>query len=243
MLKRRFRRRNKPEYDGIDLIAYHEKSSINAEQYRALRTNIQFTQLNRQLKSLLVTSSIPSEGKSTVSANLAFVMAQTTKKILLIDADLRKPTVHKTFKLNNEQGLTSLLINPELNFDDLVQYNEEIKLYLLPSGPIPPNPSELLGSMQMDVLIEKLEQQFDLIIIDVPPVTAVTDGLILSSRVDGVLLVARYGYTRKEEVKKSKDTLEGVDAQILGYVMNRQPISNSANYPAYYEYGVIETLP
>lgn len=226
----------KEQIQGSSLVTYMDPKSINAEQFRALRTNIEFSQLDRELKSLLVSSSIPAEGKSTTSSNLAYVMAQTEKKVLLVDADLRKPTVHRTFKLNNEQGLTTLLANSDLKFNQVVQHSRELNLYFLPSGPIPPNPSEMLGSAKMSKLMNELNQFFDLVIYDAPPITAVADPQILATKVDGVLLVTRYGFTRKEEVKQAKKSLDNVNANILGFVMNGQPISESSGYYAYYGY-------
>lgn len=230
----------KEQIKGTSLITYTDPKSVNAEQFRTLRTNIEFAQLDNQLKSLLVSSSIPAEGKSTISSNLAFVMAQTEKRVLLVDADLRKPTVHRTFKLNNEQGLTSLLSNPDLKFNQIVQHSRDLNLYFLPSGPIPPNPSEVLGSARMSALMQELGKYFDLVIYDAPPITAVADPQILATKVDGVLLVTRYGFTKKEEIKQARLALENVNANILGYVMNGQPISDANGYYAYYGYGADE---
>ena len=188
------------------------------------------------MKNLLVSSSIPAEGKSTVASNLAYVITQTDKRVLLVDADLRKPTVHRTFKLNNEQGLTTLLSNADLKFNQVVQHSRDLNLYFLPSGPIPPNPSEILGSGRMTLLMQELGQYFDIVIYDAPPITAVTDPQILATKVDGVVMVVRQGYTRKEEVKKAKEALDNVNANILGYVMNGKEIKDSAGYYAYYGY-------
>lgn len=230
----------KEQVQGSSLITYTDPKSVNAEQFRTLRTNIEFAQLDKQLKSLLVSSSIPTEGKSTISSNLAFVMAQTEKRVLLVDADLRKPTVHRTFKLNNEQGLTTLLSNSDMKFNQVVQHSRELNLYFLPSGPIPPNPSEVLGSARMSALMQELGKYFDLVIYDAPPITAVADPQILATKVDGVLLVTRYGLTKKEEIKQARLALENVNANILGYVMNGQPVSDSNGYYAYYGYGTDE---
>lgn len=222
---------------GTSLISYISPQSINAEQFRAIRTNIEFAQVDRQLKSLLVSSSIPAEGKSTVSANVAIVMAQTEKRVLIVDADMRKPTLHKTFHLDNSLGLSNLIANVDMKFNQVVQHNEEMDLYLLPCGPIPPNPSELLGSARMALIMQELAQYFDLIIYDTPPITAVADPQILATRVDGVLLVSRYGYVRKEEVRQAKEILDNVDANIMGYVMNEVPRDENSGYYSYYGYG------
>lgn len=234
--KKTEQRLQKEQIQGTTLISYMDPKSLNAEQFRTIRTNIEFAQLDKTLKNLLVSSSIPAEGKSTVASNLAYVIAQTDKRVLLVDADLRKPTVHRTFKLNNEQGLTTLLSNADLKFNQVVQHSRDLNLYFLPSGPIPPNPSEILGSGRMTVLMQELGQYFDVVVYDAPPITAVTDPQILATKVDGVVMVVRQGYTRKEEVKKAKEALDNVNANILGYVMNGKELSESAGYYAYYGY-------
>jgi len=226
----------KEQIQGSSLITYMDPKSLNAEQFRTIRTNIEFAQLDTKLKSLLVSSSIPAEGKSTIASNLAYVISQTDKKVLLVDADLRKPTVHRTFKLNNEKGLTTLLANSDLRFNQVVQHSKDLNLYFLPSGPIPPNPSEVLASAKMTLLMKELAQYFDLVIYDAPPVTAVTDPQILATKVDGVVLVVRQGYSRKEEVKQAKTALDNVNANILGFVMNGKELSETAGYYAYYGY-------
>lgn len=234
--KKTEQRLQKEQIQGTSLISYMDPKSLNAEQFRTIRTNIEFAQLDKSMKNLLVSSSIPAEGKSTVASNLAYVIAQTDKRVLLVDADLRKPTVHRTFKLNNEQGLTTLLSNADLKFNQVVQHSRDLNLYFLPSGPIPPNPSEILGSGRMTLLMQELGQYFDIVIYDAPPITAVTDPQILATKVDGVVMVVRQGYTRKEEVKKAKEALDNVNANILGYVMNGKEIKDSAGYYAYYGY-------
>ena len=234
--KKTEQRLQKEQIQGSSLITYTDSKSLNAEQFRTIRTNIEFAQLDKPMKNLLVSSSIPAEGKSTVASNLGYVIAQTDKKVLIVDADLRKPTVHRTFKLNNEQGLTTLLSNSDLKFNQVVQHSRDLNLYFLPSGPIPPNPSEILGSGRMTLLMQELSQYFDIVIYDAPPITAVTDPQILATKVDGVVMVVRQGYTRKEEVKKAKEALDNVNANILGYVMNGKAVSDSAGYYAYYGY-------
>lgn len=234
--KKTEQRLQKEQIQGTSLITHVDPKSLNAEQFRTIRTNIEFAQLDKPMKNILVSSSIPAEGKSTIASNLAYVIAQTDKRVLLVDADLRKPTVHRTFKLNNEQGLTTLLANFELKFNQVVQHSRDLNLYFLPSGPIPPNPSEILGSGRMTLLMQELGQYFDIVIYDAPPITAVTDPQILATKVDGVVMVVRQGYSRKEEVKKAKEALDNVNANILGYVLNGKPVSDSTGYYAYYGY-------
>ncbi|MFW5411757.1 CpsD/CapB family tyrosine-protein kinase [Aerococcus urinaeequi] len=222
---------------GAPLITYYEPKSIISEQYRTLRTNLEFAQVGNQVKSMAITSSMPMEGKSTTSANLAYTMAQTGRNVLVVDSDLRKPTVHRTFKLNNEQGVTTLLANPELKFNQVVQKSKELGLYFLPSGPMPPNPAELIGSPQMTRLMQELSDNFDMVIYDTPPVNSVTDAQIISSRVDGVILVARQNFARKELVREAKQALENVKANILGFVINNVPFEEGKGY-GYYAYGL-----
>lgn len=237
-----FNRRNKltkklqkGQLKGGSLVSFSSPKSVVAEQFRSIRTNIEFSQLDKKIKSLLVSSSIPAEGKSTVSANLAYVMGQNEKRVLIVDADLRKPNVHRTFKLNNEVGLTTLLANSRLDYKLIIQRSRGLGIFLLPSGPIPPNPSELLSSQRMTQLMKELQEDFDYIIYDAPPVNAVTDPQILSSKVDGVILVVRDGYSRKEEVRTTKKILEKANATIIGYVLNSRKGSESHGYYGYTE--------
>lgn len=236
-------RKNKEEkfvaeqVEGAPLVTYFNPKSVIAEEFRTIRTNIDFAQVDRHVKSIVVSSSIPAEGKSTVSANLAIAMGAMDKNVLIVDADMRKPTLHRTFTLSNERGLTTLLANPDIHFNEVVMKSNDLKLYLLPSGPIPPNPSELLASSRMTKLMHELGEYFDLIIYDAPPITSVTDPQILASKVDGVVLVVRQNYVKKDEVRKAKEILDNVDANILGYVMNGKEREGGSGYYAYYGYG------
>lgn len=226
----------KDQAKGAPLVAFNNPKSIHAEQFRTIRTNLDFVNLDGNLKNLVVTSSIPGEGKSTVSANLAHVMAATEKKVLIVDADLRKPTLHKTFSINNDKGLSTLISQPSLKFNEVIQFSPDLNLYLMPSGPIPPNPSELLASARMNKIVADLNQYFDIVIFDTPPVTAVTDAQIMATKVDGVVLVVRDGYVTKDEVRTSKESLDNVNAKILGYVMNSKQPQEGSGYYAYYGY-------
>ena len=237
--KNKYKRNERDQRLGAPLVAYYEPKSIISEQYRTLRTNLEFAQVGNQVKSIAITSSMPMEGKSTTSANLAYTMAQTGRNVLVVDSDLRKPTVHRTFKLNNELGLTTLLANPELKFNQVVQKSKELGLYFLPSGPMPPNPAELIGSPQMARLMQELSDNFDMVIYDTPPVNSVTDAQIIASRVDGVILVARQNFARKELVREAKQALENVKANILGFVINNVPFEEGKGY-GYYAYGLEE---
>jgi len=208
------------------------KSPI-AEQFRTIRTNIQFSSVDKELQTMIVTSSGPAEGKSTTTANLAVVFAQQGKRVLLIDADLRKPTVHYTFRTENHIGLSNVLTR-QASLEEAVATTAQDKLWVLPSGPIPPNPSELLGSKGMTTLLEQAKDQYDVIILDTPPVLAVTDAQILSNLADGVVLVVSSGKTEIDAAKKAKELLESAKAKILGVVLNNKKVQDSQYY---YYYG------
>ncbi|TXL66759.1 CpsD/CapB family tyrosine-protein kinase [Cerasibacillus terrae] len=215
------------------LITKLNPRSPISEQYRTIRTNVQFASVDEELESILVTSSGPSEGKSTITANLAIVYAQQGKKILLIDADMRKPTVHYTFRLDNLRGLSNVLVG-ENSLEQVVEFSGEENLDVISSGPIPPNPSELLASKKMQTFIEEAKENYDLVIFDTPPVLAVTDAQILANKVDGMLLVIRSGQTEKEAALKAKEALAPAHAKLLGTVLNDREKQGN-NY--YYYYG------
>ncbi|WP_192986691.1 CpsD/CapB family tyrosine-protein kinase [Carnobacterium mobile] len=216
------------------LITLTRPSSVIAEQFRTIRTNIQFSMVDQDLKTIVVTSAGPGAGKSTISANLAVMFASQGKKVLLVDADMRKPTVHKTFRLPNHDGLTTLLTEKDIQISDIAHRVPTEGLFIITSGVIPPNPSELLASKRMDRLMNELEQIFDLIIFDMPPVIAVTDAQVMASKVDGTIFVIPKGLTNKDMVLKSKDLLEKVHANVIGAIFNRVEITGD-NY--YYYYG------
>ncbi|PYZ92572.1 capsular biosynthesis protein [Salipaludibacillus keqinensis] len=215
------------------LITEFDKKSPIAEQYRTLRTNIQFAAVDRQLKTIMVTSSSPGEGKSTTIANLGIVLAQQHNRVLLVDTDLRKPTVHFTFQIPNQVGLTNVVTQQE-KFDDAVFETSIPRLDVLPSGPVPPNPSELLGSRSMKEFVTSITKKYDYIVFDAPPVNAVTDPQVLSRLVDGVILVVRSGKTEEEHAKKAVEQLKKVEANLLGAVLNDREMEDSQYY---YYYG------
>lgn len=212
--------KNQENEKGVSLITLADKASPVSEQYRTIRTNIQYSMVDYDLRTLVVTSSGPGEGKSTTAANLSIVFANSGKRVLLVDADLRKPTVAKTFNLSNANGLSSILGNRQTYLDQTIQDSGVDNLSILTSGPKPPNPSELLGSQRMERLIEELGKRYDMIIFDMPPVVTVTDAQILSSKVNGTILVVREGVSKRESLKKAKSLLEYVGANVLGVVYN-----------------------
>jgi capsular exopolysaccharide synthesis family protein len=229
-------RKNRKEIKDMkerSLITHYNSKSPISEQYRTFRTNIQFSSIDEELRTIMVTSSGPGEGKSTTIANLAVVMAQQGKKVLLVDADMRKPTVHYTFRVTNTRGLTNVLTR-QSELSEVTSKTEVKNLDVLPSGPVPPNPSELLGSKAMDVFVEKALEEYDLVLFDTPPVLAVTDAQILSNRCDGVFLVTSSGKTENEMALKSKELLEAAKAKLLGVVLNRKKMKEGQYY---YYYG------
>lgn len=214
------------------ITSLNPKSPIS-EQYRTIRTTIDFKMLDQGLKSFLVASSEAAAGKSTTIANLAVVFAQQGKKVLLIDADVRKPSVHLTFKLQNRIGLTNVLTHL-ISANDAIQGTRVSEnLSIISSGPIPPNPSELLSSSAMQNLIDSASKNFDIVLIDTAPLSAVTDAQILSRYVGGAVIVAHANQTKKESLSKTKKLLEQVNANILGVVLHGIELSDTA----YYYYG------
>lgn len=203
------------------LVVKNNKFTRVSEQFRTIRTNIQHSVNTGKIKSIVITSARDGEGKSFAAANLAVTLAAENKRILLVDADFRKPSIHKIFKTDNHRGLTSLLKNPSLSSRHLIQFNAANNLNILPSGPIPTNPSELLNSNRMDDVINELERNYDVIVYDMPPVLSVTDAQIVSGKVDGTIFIISKGYVTEEDVMKAGELLSIVDAKILGAIINK----------------------
>jgi succinoglycan biosynthesis transport protein ExoP len=208
-----------------------------AEAYRSLRTNVEFAAVDAPVKTLLVTSAIPGEGKTTTAANLAVVFAQAGRRTILLDADFRKPGVHKIFDLPNTAGLSSLMRTDETRIDDVAQATEQENLRVITSGPLPPNPAELLGSQRMRMILERLAGAGDLVVIDSPPVQAVTDAAILASITDGTLFVVDAGRTRRGAVRSGREALAKAEARVLGVALNRLSEKSSGGYYYYDYYG------
>lgn len=221
-----------------NLILESDSKSPASEAYRMLRTNIQFSSISRELKVIAVTSSIPGEGKSTTACNYALSLVETGKKVLLIDCDLRKPTIHRKFRISNTSGLTNILLG-ETTIENTLSLVGGLSI--LTSGTLPPNPAEVLESQRMKDFLQEMKSHFDYIIIDTPPLLAVADGQIISSMADGVLLVVESKKTPKDSVLKSKDLLINANANILGIILNKCEISNKKGYGYgygyYYGYG------
>lgn len=221
---------------GVALITDYAPLSTISEEYRTLRTNIMYSNADKKIKTLSITSAGPSEGKSTVSGNIAVTFANQGLKTLLIDADMRRPTIHATFGLQNRNGLVDLLTQSESE-EEAKQAIRETKienLSVLPSGPIPPNASELLSSKRMVNLLKGLSEVFDMIIFDLPPLTSVTDAQIVASRTDATILVTPYGVAKKGMLLEARGLLEKVNANVIGAVMNEVPASERSGYYRYY---------
>lgn len=216
-----------------ELVAHLDPQGAPAEAFRGLRTNLQFMGLDKPLKSVLLTSAAPAEGKSTVAANLAVSFAQAGANVCLLDADLRRPRVHKIFGAENWRGLTTAVINQD-PLETHVQQSDIPGLSLLTSGPIPPNPAELLGSGRMQTILNELEAQFDTVIIDTPPTLAVTDAVVLAPRVSGVILVVRSGKVARQQIQRAKEALLAVKANLLGVTLDA--VSGNGSDGGYYYY-------
>ena len=219
-----------------DVVSFDNPKSRAAEAFRTLRTNIQFSAFDDSLKTIVITSSAPAEGKTTVLTNLAITLSQSGSKVLIVDCDLRKPSIHKKLALSNLEGLTNILVQNK-KIEECIKVTEQKNLFVLTSGPIPPNPSELLGSKRMKNILTEFQQIFDYILIDAPPLLAVTDSQILSTVADGVIIVTVYGKTDKNSIMKSKDLLDKVGAKVIGFVLNKIPEkADSYYYSKYYSY-------
>ncbi len=215
------------------LITYVDPKAPAAEAFRTLRTNIYFCSPDEKLHTIMLTSPGPGEGKTTITSNLAVALAQGDEDVILVDADLRRGTTHKVFGLNNSIGLTNVLMG-KAELDKALQPTSLKGLRVLTSGPIPPNPAELFGSKAMSSLIEELKEKASLVLFDAPPLLVVTDAVLLSTRVDGTVLVIDSGSVPRDVAIKAKNSLSNVKARILGVVLNNMPMTESYYYYYYY---------
>ncbi|MBZ6014026.1 CpsD/CapB family tyrosine-protein kinase [Leuconostoc gelidum subsp. gelidum] len=229
---------------GARLITAAEPKNPVSEQFRTLRTNIEFASVAKgDVKTLLISSAMPSEGKSTITANLAVACAQQGKKVLLVDADLRRPTVAVTFGIAGNHGLTNYLADTNSDIQSIIHKTSMDKLDVVTSGPVPPNPAELLGSGRMTMLISELRAHYDLVIFDVPPFLMVTDAQVLMSKMDGVAIVVSADKTTKGALQRTTEILKIAGSPVLGFIYNDQnrKKKGSAGYGYGYGYGYGDT--
>lgn len=213
-------------------IVEKKPKSIAAEAYRSLRTNIQYSSFDKKYQTLVVTSANPGEGKTTVAGNLALVLAQGESKVLLIDCDMRRPSIHKRFRSSNTYGISDLLVGKQKFEQASYKYNDN--LTILPAGKIPPNPAEMLASKAMTAFLEEMKKHFDYIVLDTPPLQAVADAQILSTKVDGSIIVVRAGVTKKDAVNNAVSIIKKVNGDIIGTVLNAAEYKKDKYY---YYYG------
>ena len=219
-----------------ELLIFSRPKSNISEDIRTIRTNLQFTANKDEAKVVLITSSVPGEGKSFISSNLAAAFASTGESTLLIDSDLRLGRIHKIFGVSSKKGLSNLLVeNDDVDYADYIKKTEIDNLYIISRGVVPPNPSELLNSNNTKKMIEFLREKFNHIIFDGVPVNGLPDSLILAGLVDRVIIVSAAGYTKIDELNDTKKALEKIDANIAGVVLNRASQTKRGKYSNYYE--------
>lgn len=218
-----------------DLLAHRQPSSTVSEAYRNIRTSLLYTSPNQKSKAYVISSAGPQEGKTTTAVNLSIALAHTGKKVLLVDSDLRKPRIHKTFSVDGSRGLTSCLVGQD-KLEDAIVETEIENLYFLPSGPIPPNPAELLDSPVMRELIARMKSMFDCIIFDSPPLVAVTDASVLATLSDGAIQVVWAGNTSRRLVEMGKERVENIGAKMIGVILNNMRVSRGGYYYYYPRY-------
>ena len=219
----------------LPVVATSPRSPI-AERFRALRTNIQFTSPDHPLRTLLVTSPGPGDGKSTVSSNLAVAVSQGGRRVTMVDADMRRPTLHKRLSMENQGGLSALFIQPQIHLNSNLQSTGMPGLNVLTGGAVPPNPAELLGSDKMLEILRAVKDETDMVIIDSPPITSVTDAVVLAPGVDGVVLVVRPGVTKLAACREAISELKRAGANVLGIIVNGVRAEDIRYYSGYYHY-------
>lgn len=215
-----------------NLVTLQDPRSPAAEAFRVLRTNILFAALDKPIQTLVITSPAPEEGKSLTLANLAVTMAQGGHTTILVDADLRRPSQHTLWGINNDKGLTSMLLDDSMMAQPPLHSVGVDNLWLLPSGPIPPNPADLISAKRMDQALAALKAKAEYILFDAPPVLAVTDTALLASKLDALILVIKAGATRRDYAQRAKETLQRINVRILGVVLSNAPRDSNMN--AYY---------
>lgn len=232
------KRKNRLKYAKMPrtLVTLSNSNTFVLEQFRTIRANVNFSLPGDELKSLLITSSLPGEGKSTIAANLAVVFAQEGKKVLLVDADLRKPTLHFSFNVPHVNGFSHVLIGKYFYFNAVQETSVE-GLSVLTSGPIPPNPSELLLSRNMDAFLKEVKEKFDLVIFDAPPVLAFSDAQILGNKCDATVIIVNAGILKKDEFLRTEELVTASKARVIGVILNNFKVPKKF-YKDYYSYSL-----
>lgn len=215
------------------LVVDKKPHSAVSEQFRTIRTNIMYSSIKTDIKSVLFTSDLSGTGKSTVASNMAVAYAQAGKKTLFLDADLRRPTSHHTFGMSNQTGLSNLIVN-DLPLDEVIKKTKFDGLDLITSGPVPPNPAELLSAPKLDAIMVRLKTNYDMIIIDSPPILSMTDAQLLSKNASGVILVTNVEKNNRDRLNEAKDLLDKADANIIGIVLNKRAEANVEDDYYYY---------
>lgn len=218
---------------GEQLIAHYQPKSPVSEKFRGIRSNIMFSNADETIKSVVITSALPEAGKSTISANLAVTYAQAGYRTLILDGDMRKPTQHYIFKVQNQKGLSSLLVN-QSTFAQSIQNTNVDNLDILTSGPVPPNPSELISTKTFNNIYASLLESYDFIVVDTPPVNSVTDAQVYTKIVGQCILVVNSEHKQRSEIIKGKKELDKVGAKVLGVVLNKVKPDKNSSYYAYY---------
>ena len=218
-----------------DIISHRNPKSIVSESVKILRTNLQFSNVDGNMKTIMLTSSVPGEGKSFISSNLSVAFAALGMKVLLVDCDMRRGTQYKQFKLSNLNGLSDLLVDANVNYEKYIKDTKIENVSLITAGTVPPNPSELLASKKFETFISDMKEMFDIIIFDLPPVTVVPDATIVATKVDKTVIISRVKVTPMEELEKTKKMLENVNANIAGVVVNGVKTLSKKYYGKYYD--------
>lgn len=229
----KLRRRVANMHTGIQLTTLTAPMSVVTEQVKTIRTNLNYAMVGKPLKTLMITSAIQGEGKSTVGSNLAVEYAKKGLQVLLVDADLRRPTIHQTFAISNKRGVSSWLSGQLTDVNEAI-YPVLDHLFVMPSGPKPPNPAELLASDRMTKFLTVATRKLDLVIVDAPPILPVTDARILAGQVDGTVLVVRQNFVEKVAVRQAVSALKNARAQLLGTILNDVDIKTHGYGYGYY---------
>ncbi|WP_346884829.1 CpsD/CapB family tyrosine-protein kinase [Clostridium sp. UBA4395] len=206
--------------------------SISAESYKSIRTSLKYSSVDKTIKTIVITSSVPGEGKSTIAGNLALCLSESGNKVLIIDCDLRRPSLHKKFRLSNLKGITDCLIDKDNLKESIQEFTSDLSV--ISSGTIPPNPSEILGSKTFERFLKNIGSTYDYIILDTPPLLAVTDASILAGKADATIIVVKYGKTREKDINLAYKELKKVNANVVGSILNNCDMKRTDSYYKYY---------